>query len=104
MAYVKVEIPDGEYCGKCEFLNYYTHELVNLFGDETGRVEHGYECKHHKVKLEVEDHGCYHNVKKCFACSGSEQDKFLWLLLAIMMFGADKLKDQNIKSESEEVK
>ena len=91
---VIVNVPDGKYCKDCKFLNYYTHDMVNMFGDPTGHVERGYECKYHGTKLEVEDHGCYNDVKKCFSCGGRTEEKTLLLLLAMMTFGGDKLKKE----------
>lgn len=87
---IKVNIPDGKYCDGCKFLNYYTHNLVNIFGDQTGNIEEGYECKHHNCRLEKEDHDCYCKVKKCFHCIANDSDKALLFLLAYMMFGGDK--------------
>lgn len=91
---VTVKIPDGEYCRGCKFLHYYTHELVNLFGDPTGNVRNGYECMYHNCELEVEDHGCYHNVKKCLACGGSPGEKAIWFLLGLTMLGGSKLREE----------
>ena len=89
---VTIKIPDDKYCNGCKFLNHYTHELVNMFGDPTGNVEQGYECKLHNARLEVEDHGCYVNVRKRFACGATEQDKCWWLMLYVLMFGGDALQ------------
>lgn len=89
---VTVKIPEGEYCDGCKFLNRYTHNLVNLFGDPTGNVREGYECKYHNTTLQYEDCGCYHRVRKCFMCGGKPEDKFAWLAVAMCLFGKDAIE------------
>ena len=81
---ITVKIPDGEYCDGCKFLNQYTHQLVNIFGDPTGNMDEGWECKYYNSRLDAQDHGCHIKVKKCFNCNTMAAYKHneAWMMIA----------------------
>lgn len=97
MPEITVKIPDGDYCEGCQFLNHYTHRLVNMFGDPTGNFREGYECKHYKCDLEVEraDCGCYENVKKCGLCTMTEEQRIAYGLILFTILGKMNKEDSN---------
>lgn len=88
MSEITVKIPDGDYCEKCEFLSFYTHRLVNMFGDPTGNFREGYECKHYKCPLETEraECGCYEKVKKCSFCTMTEHQRIACGAALLLLF------------------
>lgn len=80
---ITVKIPDGEYCDGCKFLNQYTHQLVNIFGDPTGNMDEGWECKYYNSRLDAQDHGCHIKVKKCFDCNmAANKHNEAWMMIA----------------------
>lgn len=89
---ITVKIPDGDYCNGCKFLNYYTHRLVDMMGNETGNVREGYECKYYNCHLEIDEEnpkrcGCISsdNVKKYFLCNMTEQERNKYALAAAIV-------------------
>ena len=99
MSSVSVQIPDGKYCDNCPFVNHYKDELVNIFGDPTGNIREGYRCNRYKTDLEKEDNGCYFNLKKCWPCTATEEEKLSMGYAFLVMFGLlnkDKENEQNI--------
>lgn len=65
---IVIKTPKGDYCDGCRFLNLYRHRLIDIFGNETGNVKEGYECKYFNADLEKEVNGCFEKIKKCYAC------------------------------------
>lgn len=95
---VKINIPDGDYCENCRFVNYYFRPLVNIMGDKTGFYDSGCECFLYKTKLEVENHGCFNKIKKCMFCKLSEKESLgLFYLLLCALTKSDEEKDKESK-------
>ena len=96
---ITVEIPDGELCTGCKFLNQYYHKLIDMMGNETGRTREGFECNLYNQNLEEREiqQGCFlfSTARKCRLCGMSESEKIqeaaLWTLVALEL-GRDKNK------------
>lgn len=90
---ISVEIPDGELCTGCKFLNRYSHKLIDMMGNETGRIREGFECKLYNQDLqEQEIQECcflFSTARKCRLCGMSESERIqeaaFWLLLCLKM-------------------
>lgn len=98
MKEIIVKIPDGDFCEGCEFLNWYTHNLVNIFGDPTGNVKEGYECKHYKIDLEIDKTCCCERPKKCWACTATDEEKTIGAMLLLVGM---KLMEEGNQNESQ---
>lgn len=103
MKEIKVQIPDGDYCNGCKFLNYYNNQLIDMFDNFTGNFNSGYECKYYNATLKVDsDISCgEEKVKKCFMCQipkeQSEQLALFLLMSLVINDNKDKELDQNDK-------
>lgn len=84
---VTLEIPEGDYCEYCKFLEHYDFPLIDIMGNETGNRRSGYKCKLHNDELEAEDFGCYQKVKKSFWCKATDQERLAYGALAFLLFG-----------------
>lgn len=98
MKEIKVQIPNGDYCDNCKFLNYYTNRLTDIFGNYTGNIDEGYECKYYNIKLQTEPSKCCcsQNIKKCFMCKIGENEAML--IYALLLKSLDN-KDKKEKFE-----
>lgn len=89
---ITVKIPDGDYCGGCKFLNYYSHRLVDIMGNETGHIKEGYKCNYYGSNLEIDkEHpgGCgyigWDNVKKYVLCNMTEEQRNKYALASAIV-------------------
>lgn len=86
---ITIKIPDGEYCEHCPLLNEYTHNLVDIMGNETGHTKSGIKCNRFNEELKVEYNGCFQKVKKCDWCKMTDKERetkaFLYFALFKMM-------------------
>ena len=96
---VTVEIPEGDYCDDCKFLEYYDFPLVDIMGNETGNRRSGYKCRLNNNELQCESLGCIQKVKKSFLCNATDQQKNSMIALyALYIFTNGKL-DADYKNE-----
>lgn len=90
---IKIKIPDGEYCENCPFVHEYTHNLVDIMGNETGHTKSGTICSRFNTELQTQIDGCFLKVKKCYMCGITDQEMMqnavIWFLLC-KMFDKDK--------------
>lgn len=97
--YVKVKIPDGNYCEDCKFLENYDFALVDIMGNETGNRRSGYKCRLNNNELQCESFGCIQKVKKSFSCNATDQQKNSMIALYALYILTNGKLDADCKNE-----
>lgn len=84
LKYNETQIPKGKHCNDCVFLRHYKHNLVNLFGDETGNIDEGYMCDLFGCLLQEDSKSNTYNgkIEKCLVCL-LKKEELNFLALAI---------------------
>lgn len=101
MPEITVKIPDGDYCEGCPFMNEYTHNLIDIMGNETGHTMSGVKCNRFNEELEVENEGCFTRIKKCDCCKMTDEERMqraATYLLLFKMLEKDQADRQNQES------
>lgn len=83
---IKIKIPDGEYCENCPFVHEYTHNLVDIMGNETGHTKSGTICSRFNTELETHIDGCFFKVKKCDWCQMTDKEREMKAFLYFSLF------------------
>lgn len=100
---ITVDIPDGELCTGCKFLNQYCHKLIDIMGNETGNTREGFECKLYNQNLEEHEihKGCFSfsTARKCSYCGMSEVERIKEAALWFWLYLSLKEKEESEKEE-----
>lgn len=86
MKEITVKIPDGDYYGGCPFMNEYTHNLIDIMGNETGNTRAGVRCNRFNNELSVENDGCFIRIRKCDFCKMTDEERMQRAATYLLLF------------------